>query len=59
MIEVPCYNEEERHFAEFRRKVRSSEILSAAIERLLRVLRFTGRLCVIVQNGRVLKSSYE
>jgi hypothetical protein len=46
-------------FAEFRRKVRSAELLSAAIERLLRNMRFSGKLCVLVQNGRILKSAYE
>ncbi len=46
-------------FLEFRRKVRDSELLSAAVEKLLRQLRFTGRLSVVVQNGRVLKSGYE
>jgi hypothetical protein len=51
--------EEEQAFVEFRRKVRSSEILSAAMERLLGTLHFTGRLSVVVQNGRVLKSGYE
>jgi hypothetical protein len=50
---------EERDFVEFRRKVRSAEILSAAMERLLRALRFTGRVSIVVQNGRVLKSGYE
>ena len=50
---------EERNFVEFRRKVRSAEILSAAVERLLCALHFTGRLCIVVQNGRVLKSGYE
>lgn len=49
----------ERWFLEFRRKVRDSEVLSAATERLLLSLRFTGRLSVVVQNGRVLKSGYE
>ena len=49
----------ERQFLEFRRKVRDSEILSASTERLLLALRFTGRLSVVVQNGRVLKSGYE
>jgi hypothetical protein len=49
---------EEQAFVEFRRKVRSSEILSAAMERLLGALHFTGRLSVVVQNGRVLKSGY-
>jgi hypothetical protein len=34
-------------------------VLSAATERLLRELRFSGKLSVIVQNGRVLKSGYE
>jgi sulfur carrier protein ThiS len=29
------------------------------MERLLQQLRFTGRVSVVVQNGRVLKSSYE
>jgi hypothetical protein len=46
-------------FVEFRRKVRSAEILSAAMEQLLRMLQFTGKLSVVVQNGRVLKSGYE
>jgi hypothetical protein len=50
---------EESNFVEFRRKVRSAEILSAAMERLLRTLHFTGRLSLVVQNGRVLKSGYE
>lgn len=50
---------EERSFLELRRKVQESEILSAAVERLLRDLRFTGRLSVVVQNGKVLKSGYE
>ena len=59
MIEVPSYENEERSFGEFRRKVRSAEVLSAAMERLLRTLRFTGRLSVVVQNGQVLKSGYE
>ena len=49
----------DRLFLEFRRKVRDSEVLSAAIERLLLALRFSGRLSVVVQNGRVLKSGYE
>ena len=44
---------------EFRRKVRSAEVLSAAMEQLLRMLQFTGKLSVVVQNGRVLKSGYE
>jgi len=50
---------EEANFVEFRRKVRSAEVLSAAMERLLRSLQFTGRVSVVVQNGQVLKSGYE
>jgi len=46
-------------FVEFRRKVRSAEVLSSAMERLLWSLRFTGKVSVVVQNGRVLKSGYE
>jgi hypothetical protein len=53
------FSSEGTQFVEFRRKVRSAEVLSAAMERLLAVLRFTGRVSVIVQNGRVLKSGYE
>ena len=51
--------EQDRVFLEFRRKVRDSELLSAATVRLLMALRFSGRLSVVVQNGRVLKTGYE
>jgi hypothetical protein len=50
---------EDRDFREFRRKVRSAEVLSASMERLLLSLRFTGRVSVVMQNGRILKSGYE
>ena len=50
---------EESSFVEFRRKVRSAEVLSPDVERLLWSLHFTGRVSVVVQNGRVLKSGYE
>ncbi len=50
---------EEAGFAEFRRKVRAAEVLSAAVERLLSQIHFNGRVSVVVQNGRVLKSGYE
>ena len=50
---------DERAFAEFRRKVRESEMLSSSMVRLLLRVRFSGRLSVVVQNGRVLKSGYE
>jgi hypothetical protein len=40
--------------------VRAAEVLSAAMERLLRSVNFSGRISVVVvQNGRVLKSGYE
>jgi sulfur carrier protein ThiS len=55
----PDHSNEERDFGEFRRKVKSAEVLSASIEHLLRSLRFTGKLSVVMQNGRVLKSGYE
>jgi len=50
---------EEKEFGEFRRKVKSAEVLSASMEHLLLSLRFTGRVSVVMQNGRVLKSGYE
>jgi len=50
---------EEKNFVEFRRKVRAAEVLSAAMEHLLKALHFSGRVSVVVQNGRVLKSGYE
>ncbi len=46
-------------FVEFRRKVQNSELLALGVARLLRDLRFSGRLSVVVQNGEVLKSGYE
>jgi hypothetical protein len=48
-----------REFLEFRRKVCESATLSAAMERLLGAIHFRGRLSIVVQNGRVLKSGYE
>ncbi len=50
---------EEQVFGEFRRKLKSAEVQSASMERLLLSLRFTGRLSVVMQNGRALKSGYE
>lgn len=59
MTEVQLCENEERNFGEFRRKVRSVEVLSAGPVRLMQTIRFTGRLSVVVQNGQVLKSGYE
>ncbi len=39
--------------------MKSAEVLSASMERLLLSLRFTGEVSVVMQNGRVLKSDYE
>lgn len=50
---------DESSFTELRRKARSAEILSAAVERLLRTVHIPGKLTVIVENGKVLKSGYE
>ena len=58
-MEFIANESEERNFVEFRRKVRSAEVLSAAMERLLSSLHFTGRVSIVLQNGRVLKSGYE
>lgn len=58
-VQLQVHDNEERSFGEFRRKVRSSEVLSGSIQHLLENIRFNGRLSVIVQNGRVLKSGYE
>ena len=54
-----CPEKEETDFVEFRRKIRTAEVLSAAMERLLSQIRFNGKVSVVVQNGRVLKSGYE
>jgi hypothetical protein len=59
MFSNPQFENEESSFVEFRRKVRCAEVLSSAMERLLSQLHFTGRVSVVVQNGRVLKSGYE
>ena len=50
---------QDKDFGEFRRKVREAEVLSASMERLLLSVRFSGRVIVLMQNGRVLKSGYE
>ena len=58
MNSVDNYNEG-KNFIEFRRKVRAAEVLSAAMDHLLKTLHFSGRISVVVQNGQVLKSGYE
>ena len=59
MTNYPENISEEKTFGEFRKKVKSAEVLSASMERLLLSLRFTGKVSVVMQNGRVLKSGYE
>lgn len=59
MTSHPDKSSEEKDFSEFRRKVKSAEVLSASMEHLLLSLGFTGRVSVVMQNGRVLKSGYE
>jgi len=59
MTSQPDNFNEEKNFGEFRRKVKAAEVLSASMEHLLLSLRFTGKVSVVMQNGRVLKSGYE
>ena len=59
MTSNPDNSNEEKTFGEFRRKVKSAEVLSASMEHLLMSLHFTGKVSVVMQNGRVLKSGYE
>jgi hypothetical protein len=59
MTSNPDNSNAEKDFVEFRRKVREAEVLSASMERLLLSLRFSGRVSVLMKNGRVLKSGYE
>ena len=58
-VMISSHENEDQQFTEFRRKVRSSDLLSAAVMHLVRAITFTGRISVVVQNGRVLKSGYE
>ena len=52
-------DEEDRAFRELRRKIREARVLCPSVESLLAGVRFTGRLSVVVQNGKILKSGYE
>lgn len=36
-----------------------AEVLSGSMERIVRDLNFSGRVSVIIHNGRILKSGYE
>jgi hypothetical protein len=59
MTSHPDHSNEKKNFDEFRRKVKSAEVLSASMEYLLMSLHFTGRVSVVMQNGRALKSGDE
>jgi hypothetical protein len=52
-------DQEDRAFQELRRKIREARVLCPSVELLLEGVRFTGRLSVVVQNGKILKSGYE
>jgi hypothetical protein len=52
-------DEEDRAFQELRRRVKEARVLSPSVESLLESVQFTGRLSVVVQNGKILKSGYE
>lgn len=51
--------EDGRNYLEFRRKMKYLEVLSSSMEQLLRLMRFTGKVDIQIENGRVLKSHYE
>jgi hypothetical protein len=56
---IPELESQAASFVELRRKVQLAQLLSSSTESLLRFVQFTGRLSVVIQNGRVLKSGYE
>ena len=43
-VMISSHENEDQHFTEFRHKVRSSELLSAAVVHLMRAIGFTGRV---------------
>ena len=49
----------ESSFIQLREKIRAAEVLASSMERLLKESKFTGRVSVVVQNGRILKCGYE
>jgi hypothetical protein len=50
---------EEVTFCEFRRKVRKKEVISGALERLAKDLKFSGNISVVIKNGTVVKCGYQ
>ena len=59
MIAVHSYENEEKSFGEFRRKVRSAESCQPRWSGCCVTSTFSGKLSVVVQNGTVLESGYE
>jgi hypothetical protein len=55
----PQETREEAVFTEFRRRIRDAEVLCTGMQKLLLALNFTGKVSVVIQNGRILKSGYE
>jgi sulfur carrier protein ThiS len=55
----PGHTDPAATFLEFRRKIQNAELLSASMEKLLLQIGFSGRLSVVVNHGRILKSGYE
>lgn len=49
----------ESEFLELRRKIKEAEVLNAALAKLAESAKFSGRISVVLQNGRVLKAGYE
>ena len=43
---------EEAVFTEFRRRIRGAEVLCTGMQKLLLALNFSGKVSVVVQNGR-------
>ena len=58
-LSVGCVAPDDARFCELRRKARHSELLSASTVRLLEDVKFSGRLSIVVKNGKVQRSGYE
>ncbi len=56
---ISTEDEEDRAFQELRRRIREARVLCPSLESLLQGVGFTGRLSVVLQNGKILKSGYE
>jgi hypothetical protein len=52
-------NLEDKYFVDFRRRIKEAEVLPEEMKLLMGHLKFSGRISVVVQNGRILKAGYE